>query len=232
MPDKVVSLRNTPSSHEVAFSVNTYFFHIDEEKIIGSTTNTILTSIQADGYKNGRVVYSSGTGINIINQGFLGYGFSTYELQNPPKDDNMDLYCVFDRSKRFRVISPRCLADYPDQPYSELRYIVNPTLKDDESKDGNKHALAKEKEELGNLMDKYYHQYQLDGKGIVVDESNIAKYRSRFKALPADAEIVMFWNGNTPGPVTGTLSHIALILHRDSENSAKSYYYIHAEPKD
>lgn len=220
MPDRVVSLRNTAHGHEVAYSVNTYFFRLSEEKITGTTTSTILTSIKADGYKGGCVVYSSETGITITNQGFLGYGFGSDELQNPSKDDDFDLYNVFDTSKRYRLLSPRCSAEYPDVPYAELRYIVN--------------DVAKERQELSDLMDAYYHQYQMGGKGIVVDETNIDKYRTRFKALPSAANIVMYWKALTPVSLNANYagSHVALVLHEDAGNPEKSYFYVHAEPME
>ena len=90
-------------------------------------------------------------------------------------------------------------------------------------------VLSEEKRMLVDLMDMYYGQY---GKGVVVDDSNREKYRNRFKALPSDADLVMYWKGYTPAQwdsdYEGCL--VALILKKNKENPLKSYYCIHAEP--
>lgn len=225
MPDRVVSLRNTLGRHEVAYQLSTYFFHVN--------TDNKLTEIEAHGYKGGRIVYTIGTGITIWNQtGFLGYDFSSSELQKPSKQDE-DLYCIFNQGKRFRLLSPRISAEYPDCPYAELRSIVTMTPSDDDSYDSSlEEALEKEKKELVDLMDSYYGKYNsYEGSHhVVVDESNIAKYRSRFKALPKDAEIVMYWSGVIYASEEYSGLRIALVLHQDKENPQKSYYYVHAEP--
>ncbi len=225
MPDRVVSLRNTFGFHEVTYQLNSYFFHVN--------TDNKLTLIEARGYRGGRIVYAIGTGITFWNRsGFLGYDFSSSDLQNP-SDPDEDLYCVFDRGKRFRLLSPRISPEYPDCPYAELRSIVTITPDDDGSYDSSlKKALEKEKKDLADLMDSCYGRYNSyeDGKHIVVDESNVAKYRSRFKALPKDADIRMYWSGVIySGGYSGL--RIALVLHQDKENPQKSCYYIHAEPK-
>lgn len=62
------------------------------------------TLIVADGYKGGRVVYSSGIYLNIYNNGFMGYDFGSSDLLNPSNED-YDLYCIFDRSKRLDSLS-------------------------------------------------------------------------------------------------------------------------------
>lgn len=233
MPDRVVSLRNSTHGHEVAYSVNSYFFQLSKESIVGTATSTVLTSIKANGYKGGHVVYSSEIGITIMNQGFLGFDFSSEELLHPSPDDSFDLYSVFDQSKRYRVLSPRYSVEYPDKPYAELRYVATmlPSEKGEYDETSVEKALAEEKNELTDLMDIYYGQY---GKGIVVDASNIEKYRHLFKALPADANIVMYWRALTPvsSNVRYAGSYVALVLERDKENPQKSCYYIHAEPMD
>ncbi len=53
-------------------------------------------------------------------------------------------------------------------------------------------VLSEQKRMLVELMDMYYGQY---GKGVVVDDSNREKYRNRFKALPSDADLVMYLEG-------------------------------------
>lgn len=45
------------------------------------------TLIVADGYKGGRVVYSSGIYLNIYNTGFMGYDFGSSDLLNPSNED-------------------------------------------------------------------------------------------------------------------------------------------------
>ena len=226
MPDRVVSLRNTLGRHEVAYHLSTYFFHVN--------TDNKLTVFNVRGYKGGRPVYVVGTGITIWNQsGFLGYDFSSSELQKPSKQDE-DLYCIFNQGKRFRLLSPRISAEYPDCPYAELRSIVTVTPSDDDSYDSSlEEVLEKEKKELEGLMDSYYGKYNsYEGSHhVVVDESNIAKYRSRFKALPKDADIRMYWSGVIYSSEVYSGLHIALVLHQDKENPQKSYYYIHAEPR-
>ena len=228
MPDRFVSLRNVPGRHEVAYHLSTYFFHVN--------TDNKLTMIEAQGYKGGRVVYIAGTGITIWNQqGFLGYDFSSSDLQNPT-NPNEDLYCIFDQGKRFRLLSPYLSPEYPDSPYSELRSIVTKIPSDeDSSQDGSslEKALEKEKKELADLMDSYYGNYNSyeGSKHVVVDESNIEKYRSRFKALPKDVDIRMYWSGVIYSSEDYSGLRIALVLHQDKENPQKSYYYIHAEPK-
>lgn len=229
MPDRFVSLRNVTGRHEVAYHFSTYFFHVN--------TDNKLTMIEAQGYKGGRVVYIAGTGITIWNQqGFLGYDFSSSDLQNPT-NPNEDLYCIFDQGKCFRLLSPYLSPEYPDSPYSELRSIVTSIPSDeDSSQDGSslEKALEKEKKELVDLMDSYYGMYDSyeGSKHVVVDETNKEKYRKRFKALPKDADIWMYWNGGTPSSSSGYAGcHVAMILHQDKENPQKSYYYIHAEPK-
>ncbi len=225
MPDRVVSLRNIQGRHEVAYQLSSYFFH--------ANTDHKLTLIEARGYKGGRIVYAIGTGVTFWNQsGFLGYDFSTSELQKPSKPEE-DLSCIFDQGKRFRLLSPRISTEYPDCPYAELRSIVTMTPSDEGSYDSSmEEALEKEKKELADLMDSYYGYYNSyeGSKHVVVDESNIAKYRSRFKALPKDADIRMYWGGVIYSEDYSGL-RIALVLHQDKENPQKSHYYIHAEPK-
>jgi len=171
-----------------------------------------------------------------MNSAFLGYSFSADELQHPSKDDNFDLYCVFDQSLRYRLLSPRYSEEFPGNPYSELRYIVNDVPKDDAEEDNDtkyEYILGKEKQELSDLMDMYYPQSVNGGKGIVVDETNIKKYRARFKALPSDANIITYWNALTSSMQSGYGGcKVALVLKRDQESPQKSYYYIHAEPKN
>lgn len=227
MPDRVVSLRNIPGRHEVAYQLSTYFFHVNMD-------NKLIV-IVAQGYKGGRVVYIAGTGITIWNQsGFLGYDFSSSDLQNP-SNPNEDLYCIFDKSLRFRLLSPYLSPKYPDSPYSELRSIVTSIPSDDDSsQDGSslEMALEKEKKDLVDLMDSYYGNYNSyeGSKHVVVDESNIEKYRKRFKALPKDAYIRMYWSGVIYSSENYSGLRVALVLHQDKENPQKSYYYIHAEP--
>ncbi len=224
-PDRVVSLRNIQGRHEVAYQLSSYFFR--------ANTDHKLTMIEARGYKGGRIVYAIGTGITFWNRsGFLGYDFSSSDLQNP-SDPDEDLSCIFDQGKRFRLLSPRISPEYPDSPYAELRSIVTIAPDDDGSYDSSlKKALEKEKNELADLMDSYYGYYNSyeGSKHVVVDESNNAKYRSRFKALPKDADIKMYWSGVIYSEGYSGL-RIALVLHQDKENPQKSHYYIHAEPK-
>ena len=226
MPDRVVSLRNTSGHHEVSYQLSSYFFHVN--------TDGRLTQITAYGYKGGRIVYGSGTAVTLWNQGFLGYDFSSSDLQHPSNPDE-DMRCIFDQGKRFRLLSPRISPEYPNCPYVELRSIVTITPSDDDSHDSSlEKTLEKEKKELADLMDSYYGMYNSyeGSKHVVVDESNIEKYRSYFKALPKDADIVMYWYADTPFQNSGyNGSHVALIWKKDKENPQKSYYYIHAEPR-
>ena len=227
MPDRVVSLRNTSGRHEVSYQLSSYFFHVN--------TDNKLTMITAYGYKGGRVVYSSGIGITFWNQeGFLGYDFSLSNLQHPSNPDE-DMLCIFDQGKRFRLLSPYLSPSYPDSPYAELRSIVTiaPGDDDDSSDSSLEKALEKEKKDLVDLMDSYYGMYNSyeGSKHIVVDESNIDKYRSRFKALPKDADIRMYWTGVIYASEDYSGLRVALVLHQDKENPQKSYYYIHAEPR-
>lgn len=227
MPDRVVSLRNIQGRHEVAYQLSTYFFHVN--------TDNKLTVFNVSGYKGGRPVYVVGTGITIWNQsGFLGYSFSSSELQKPSKADE-DLSCIFDQGKRFRLLSPRVSPEYPDSPYAELRYMATMVPNEDGEYDEASvdKALEKEKKELADLMDSYYGTYNSyeGSKHVVVDESNIEKYRSRFKALPKDADIKMYWSGVIYASEDYSGLRIALVLHQDKENPQKSCYYIHAEPK-
>ena len=228
MPDREVSLRNDYNWSVVSINLTTYLFQISRNT---SMTEEDRTLIVADGYKGGRVVYSSGIYLNIYNTGFMGYDFGSSDLLNPSNED-YDLYCIFDRSKRFRIVSPRYSPDFPEKPYSELKYIVSGVLLDSEDPESmKKHeaVLSEQKRMLVDLMDMYYGQY---GKGILVDDSNREKYRNRFKALPSDADLVMYWKGYTPvqwnSDYEGCL--VALILKKNKENPLKSYYCIHAEP--
>lgn len=228
MPDRVVSLRNENNCYAVSISLSTYLFQISRNT---SMTEEDRTLIVADGYKGGCVVYSSGIYLNIYNTGFMGYDFGSSDLLNPSNED-YDLYCIFDQSKRFRIVSPRYSPDFPEKPYSELKYIVSGVLLDSEDPESmKKHeaVLSEQKRMLVDLMDMYYGQY---GKGVVVDDSNREKYRNRFKALPSDADLVMYWKGYTPvqwnSDYEGCL--VALILKKNKENPLKSYYCIHAEP--
>lgn len=228
MPDREVSLRNDYNWSVVSINLTTYLFQISRNT---SMTEEDRTLIVADGYKGGRVVYSSGIYLNIYNTGFMGYDFGSSDLLNPSNED-YDLYCIFDRSKRFRIVSPRYSPDFPEKPYSELKYIVSGVLLDSEDPESmKKHeaVLSEQKRMLVDLMDMYYGQY---GKGVVVDDSNREKYRNRFKALPSDADLVMYWKGYTPvqwnSDYEGCL--VALILKKNKENPLKSYYCIHAEP--
>lgn len=228
MPDREVSLRNDYNWSVVSINLTTYLFQINRNT---SMTEEDRTLIVADGYKGGRVVYSSGIYLNIYNTGFMGYDFGSSDLLNPSNED-YDLYCIFDQSKRFRIVSPRYSPDFPEKPYSELKYIVSGVLLDSEDPESmKKHeaVLSEQKRMLVDLMDMYYGQY---GKGVVVDDSNREKYRNRFKALPSDADLVMYWKGYTPvqwnSDYEGCL--VALILKKNKENPLKSYYCIHAEP--
>ena len=143
------------------------------------------------------------------------------------------MYCIFEQGKRFRLLLPRISAEYPDCPYAELRSIVTVTPSDDDSDDSSlEEALEREKKELVDLMDSYYGSYNSyeGSRHVVVDESNIEKYRSRFKALPKDADIRMYWSGVIYSSEVYSGLHIALVLHQDKENPQKSHYYVHAEP--
>lgn len=225
LPDRVVSLVNKPGYHTVSPYLTTYFFNTDQTTYFGEVKKTYL---QADGYKDGSVVYSTGTWITLYNEGFLGYDFGSFKLQYPPTDD-YDLYCIFDKSKLFQLLSPRLSEKYPEKPYAELSFKVGEWVDPDDTI-----ALItkqeKQKKELANLMDMYYRQY---GKGIVVDGSNIEKYRRIFKALPADADIVMYWQDFSPMEWEGySGSNIALVLEKNKENPQYRQYFIHAEPKN
>ena len=90
-------------------------------------------------------------------------------------------------------------------------------------------VLSEEKRMFFDLMDMYYGQY---GKGVVEEKTNREKYRNRFKALPSDADLVMYWKGYTPVQWNHDYEEYldALVLKKNKENPLKSYYCIHAEP--
>ncbi len=85
------------------------------------------TLIVADGYKGGRVVYSSGIYLNIYNTGFMGYDFGSSDLLNPSNED-YDLYCIVDRGRRIRIVCLVTPPDFPEKPSVELECIVSGVL--------------------------------------------------------------------------------------------------------
>lgn len=205
MPDSFGIMERKTNSLKTAYWWSTYFFTPHDN-----------TTVYANGYKDGRIVYRAQKRLYLVNDGFFGYSWD--EIRLTAKNPELTEYCLLDKSREFVLTPPTALNNDMTTPYAELRVIPKNVSAKSGTDEYAKTRLAKEREELTKIMDQYY-----DDRSTVNTESERKYILGKFKTLSEDADIKMYWKTSR--------SNMALVLMEDKEEPLNSQYYIRAEPK-
>ena len=201
MPDNFGIMERKTNSLKTAYWWSTYFFTPHDN-----------TTVYANGYKDGRIVYRAQKLLYLVNDGFFGYDWD--EIRLTAKNPELTEYCLLDKSREFVLTPPTAFNNDMTTPYAELRIV----LKNTGDKSGTEAALKNERDGLIKIMDQYY-----DDRYTVNTESDRKHILKQFKTLPENADIKMYWQAEH--------SNMALVLKEDKDEPMNSEYYVRAEPK-
>ena len=204
MPDNFVIMRHKSNSMKTACWWSSYFFSPH-----GNTT------IYANGYKDGRVVYRASKKLYLVNEGFFGYDWKTVRLV--AKNPELTEYCLLDKSRDFVLTPPTAFNNDMNTPYAELRFVPKDISDKGDSDEYITARLDKEQKGLIEIMNQYYEAYE-----IVKDDTEGKHIAGKFKALPDGVSVKMYWLAKH--------SHMVLVLKVDKDEPLNSEYYVHAEP--
>lgn len=204
MPDSFGIMQRKTNNLKTSYWWSTYFFTPHDN-----------TTIYANGYKDGRIVYSAQKRLYLINNGFFGYEWD--EIRLTTKKTELTEYCLLDKSREFILTPPTAFNNDMNTPYAELRIVTKNVDAKNDTEEQIKVRLEKERDGLTKIMDQYY-----DYCSIIKTESDRKYILGKFKTLPEDADIKRYWETEH--------SNMVLVLKEDKEEPTNSRYYVRAEP--
>lgn len=204
MTDNFVIMRRTSNSTKTACWWSSYFF-----------TPHGNTTVYANGYKDGRIVYQAHKKLFLVNEGFFGYDWKTVRLV--AKNPELTEYCLLDKSREFVLTPPTAFKGDMNTPYAELRIVPKDISGKVDSEEYISARLDKECKGLTNIMNQYYEAY-----AIVKDDGEGKYIAGQFKALPDGVSLKKYWRTKH--------SRMVLVLKEDKDEPMNSEYYVHAEP--
>lgn len=205
MPDSFGIMQRKTNSLHTAYWWSTYFF-----------TPHNNTTVYANGYKDGRIVYKAHKQLYLVNDGFFGYDWD--EIRLNAKNPELTEYCLLDKSREFVLTPPTAFNNDMKTPYAELRITPKNISGKSGTEEYTKAKLAKERDGLIKIMNQYY-----DEHCAINNEDNRKYILGKLKTLPEDADIKIHWETEH--------SNMVLVLKEDKEEPTNSEYYIKAEPK-